>query len=132
MWNNTCYILLWRSGGQILSYDISLYRKGIKNAERIYYDYDGNITYNVCEMLEVAFGEQHLKKWNDKPVNEFIEEFKKGYEDMMLNPTKYKKYDSPNGWGTYETTLKAIQNLYNYIVEYTNYDGLENVYLEFV
>lgn len=72
-----------------MSYDISLYRKGIKNAERIYYDYDGNITYNVCEMLEVAFGEQHLKKWNDKPVNEFIEEFKKGYEDMMLNPTKY-------------------------------------------
>lgn len=115
-----------------MSYDISLYRKGIKNAERIYYDYDGNITYNVCEMLEVAFGEQHLKKWNNKPVNEFIEEFKKGYEDMMLNPTKYKKYDSPNGWGTYETTLKAIQNLYNYIVKYTNYDGLENVYLEFV
>ena len=34
-----------------MSYDISLYRKGIKNAERIYYDYDGNITYNVCEML---------------------------------------------------------------------------------
>lgn len=115
-----------------MSYDIGLYRKGIKSKEKIYYDYDGNITYNVCEMLEVAFGEEHLRKWNDKPVVEFIEEFKKGYQDMMLNPTKYKQYDSPNGWGTYETTLKAIQKLYNCMIEYSKHDGSENVYLDFV
>ncbi len=116
-----------------MSYDIRLYRKGIKkHNKKIYYDYYGNITYNVCQMLEVAFGENHLKKWNDKPVSEFIEELKKGYKDMMLNPTKYKKYDSPNGWGTYETTFKAILNLYNYMIEYTKDDGLENVYLKFI
>ena len=50
---------------------------------------------------------------------------------MIKNPEKYRKYNSPNGWGTYETTLESIKELYERIQEYANIDGLENVYLEF-
>lgn len=115
-----------------MSYDIELYRKGIKSNKRVYYNYEGNITYNVYEMLEVAFGENHLKKWNDLSCDKFIKDLEKGYIDMKENPKKYKKYDSPNGWGTYETTLYSIEKLYEAIKEYAEIDGLENVYLEFI
>ena len=115
-----------------MSYDIALYRKGLKNNKRAYYNYDGNITYNVYEMLEVAFGENHLKKWNDLSCDKFFRDLEKGYIDMIKNPEKYKKYNSPNGWGTYETTLSTIKELYERIQEYANIDGLENVFLEFV
>ena len=76
-----------------MSYDIALYRKGLKNNKRAYYNYDGNITYNVYEMLEVAFGENHLKKWNDLSCDKFIRDLEKGYIDLKENPKKYKKYD---------------------------------------
>lgn len=115
-----------------MSYDIALYRKGLKNKERSYYDYDGNITYNVYEMLEVAFGEEHLKKWNDLSYDKFFKDLEKGYIDMIKNSEKYRKYNSPNGWGTYETTLNAIEKLYKAIKEYAEVDGLENVFLEFI
>ena len=116
-----------------MSYDIGLYRKGLKNNKKdFYYDYDGNITYNVYEMLEVAFGKNHLKKWNNLSCNKFIKDLEKGYLDMKKNPKKYKKYDSPNGWGTYETTLYSIEKLYKKIKEYAEIDGLENIYLEFI
>lgn len=115
-----------------MSYDIALYRKGLKNKERAYYDYYGNITYNVYEMLEVAFGEEHLKKWNNLSCDKFFKDLEKGYIDMIKNPEKYRKYNSPNGWGTYETTLNAIEKLYKAIKEYAEVDGLENVFLEFI
>lgn len=115
-----------------MSYDIELYRKGIKNNKRVYYNYDGNITYNVCKMLEVAFGENHLKKWNDLSCDKFIKDLEKGYIDMKENPKKYKQYDSPNGWGTYETTLYSIEKLYEAIKKYAEIDGLENIYMEFI
>lgn len=115
-----------------MSYDIALYRKGLKNKERAYYDYDGNITYNVCEMLEVAFGEEHLKKWNDLSCDKFFKDLEKGYIDMIKNPEKYRKYNSPNGWGTYETTLSKIKELYESIQRYAEVDGLENVFLKFI
>ena len=51
---------------------------------------------------------------------------------MCKNPEKYKQYDSPNGWGTYETTFKSIQDLYVAIKKYAEIDGLENIYLEFI
>ena len=115
-----------------MSYDIALYRKGIKHNKRAYYNYDGNITYNVCEMLEVAFGEEHLKKWNDLSCDKFFKNLEKGYIDMIRNLKKYKQYDSPNGWGTYETTLSTIKELYESIQRYAEIDGLENVFLEFI
>lgn len=65
-----------------MSYDIELYRKGLKSGQRIDYNYDGNITYNVYEMLEVAFGENHLKKWNGLSCDKFIKDLEKGYIDM--------------------------------------------------
>lgn len=115
-----------------MSYDIVLYRKGLKNNKRAYYNYDGNITYNVCKMLEVAFGESHLKKWNNLSCEDFFRDLEKGYIDMIRNPEKYRKYNSPNGWGTYETTLSTIKELYESIQRYAEVDGLENVFLEFI
>ena len=114
-----------------MSYDIKLYKKTIKNKNKIYYDYYGNITYNVCNMLEVAFGKNHLKKWNNLSCNKFIKDLENGYKDMKKNPEKYKKYNSPNGWGTYESTLNAIEKLYIAIRVHGLIDGLKNIYLDF-
>lgn len=116
--------------GERMSYDIGIYRYGLKDKEtKVYYPYDENITYNVREMLEKALGPDHLKKWNDCSFDSFQKEFRDGWMDMTLNPKVYKKYEAPNGWGTYDVTLIKLSGLGKALSEYSDIDGAENVYL---
>lgn len=117
-----------------MSYDIKLYRKGIVDKEQnIYYEYEDNITYTVKTMLENAFGEAHLKKWNNRPASYFLDSLSKGIIDMKKRPRYYKQFNSPdNAWGNYETTLEKLNKLECAILEYAEYDGYDNVFLEFI
>lgn len=116
-----------------MSYDLSLYRKGIKDREiKFYYDYEGNITFNVNAMLEEALGKEHFKKWDGLPADLWIDDLEKGIDCMKADPTRFKQFDSPNGWGTYDHTLPALYALFKAVKKYGDADGFKNVYLEVI
>lgn len=72
--------------------------------------YHRGITYNVNDMLKYAFEtERHLKNLNGMPCEKAIPILEKAYQKMLANPDECRKYDSPNGWGTYENTIKAVE-----------------------
>ena len=50
---------------------------------------------------------------------------------MENNKNVLSQFDSPNGWGTVNTTLPRLQKLVQVINTYIDNDGCENVYLEF-
>ena len=114
-----------------MSYDIRLYRRGIRSGNKVYYDYEENITYNVNQMLEEVFGKNHLKKWNNLPICTFYKKLLEGVTFMENNKNVLSQFDSPNGWGTVNTTLPRLQKLVQVINTYIDNDGCENVYLEF-
>jgi len=90
--------------------------------------WEGNLTYNLSNMLNVAFGlvdelegysvaEQVLFKkgvsyvelWEGKTGGDCIEGLQYAIDRMEASPDKYKRYNPSNGWGTYEGALKALK-----------------------
>ncbi len=112
-----------------MSYDVSLYRKGLVDTDyAVYYDYTDNLTYNVKEMIDNAFGKDCFYTWHDRPAAQWLPILEKGVKDMATRPEYYKQFNSPNGWGTYETTFFFVEKLYKKVIEYSKFDGLENIY----
>lgn len=78
------------------------------NEEEVYW---ANITHNLNRMAEAAGIYQAL--WRPEEIGatharDIIEIVETGLKKMALNPTEYKKYDSPNGWGTYHNFLPWV------------------------
>ena len=74
--------------------------------------FDANITHNLNEMAEQAGIYEYLwhpEKIGIKTAGELVVPLIKGLKIMMVNPTHFKKYDSPNGWGTYEDFVPWIK-----------------------
>jgi len=74
--------------------------------------YSGNITHNLSEMAEAAGIYEAL--WRPEEIgiteaNQLIPILKRGLKKLKSNPAKYKKYDAPNGWGTYEQFIPVIE-----------------------
>lgn len=66
--------------------------------------YSANITHNLGAMAQEAGIYQHL--WRPEELHiwsasELIEPLAKGLALLVSDPERFKKYDSPNGWGTY-------------------------------
>jgi hypothetical protein len=139
---------------KIMSLDVSLIRKfhvsydnGKTLEERTELIYEANITHNLGEMAEKtgiykAVWRPHRLKpdynildgnWDAeheyekncitlaKEISSIISE---GLKLMKSDPERFKKFDSPNGWGTYkdfipwlEKYLEALENNPDSIVE---------------
>ena len=69
-------------------------------------DLDVNITYNVGRMLRRAG--MHPNIINGMKVSEAYPIVSNGVAVMEDNPDYFRMFDAVNGWGTYETTLKAV------------------------
>lgn len=85
---------------------------------------DANITWDVGEMIRKSTG----LEWNNEENNglcvDVIPNIIKGYSELVNNPGKYKKYESPNGWGTvlgarwfFEKIIKAWEMFCDYYPE---------------
>ena len=81
----------------------------------------GNITHNLGEMAsKIPINDSTLYKylWHPdeigfKYVNqEYIEAIKIGHDYLKEHKEELEKYNSPNGWGTYENLLDFVSSLY--------------------
>lgn len=63
---------------------------------------DANITWNVREMIEKSTGLEWKNEANNGLCKDVIPKIARGYGELYAYPHKYKKYESPNGWGTVE------------------------------
>jgi hypothetical protein len=72
--------------------------------------------YNISKknyMSEYKFEEENIVK-----ASEIISIIKKGLKILKENPTKYRKYDSPNGWGIYGNFLLFVERYLNALNKY--------------
>jgi hypothetical protein len=105
--------------------------------------YDANITHNLNTMasaVDVKFYyalwrpylivEPHHKIFDDSKLEyefedsvdvyckDIVDILDKGLTKLKRNPTKYKKFDSPNGWGLYENFVPWVEEYLNKLKEY--------------
>ena len=83
--------------------------------------YDANITHNLGKMAEAAGIYNHL--WHPETVGvktagDLIEPLQAGLKIMLDDPEKFKQFDSPNGWGTYDHFVPWILKYLNACIEH--------------
>ena len=84
-----------------MSYDIAFKVKVEGVNEYVDTGYcEANITWNVREIITASTGLEWKNEENNGRVKEVIPFIKQGYEELVRNPDKYKKYEAPNGYGT--------------------------------
>jgi len=74
--------------------------------------YWGNITHNLVDMAKAAGIYKHLWKPETigiKHAHQLISPLTEGVELMKKNPAKFKQFDAPNGWGTYDDFVPWIE-----------------------
>jgi hypothetical protein len=82
--------------------------------------YSANITHNLTEMADAAGIYKAL--WRPEEIGitqakQLIEPLTKGLKKLKKSPEKYKKFDSPNGWGLYIHFVPFVENYLKACIE---------------
>jgi hypothetical protein len=85
--------------------------------------YSANITHNLGEMAEKAGIYQAL--WRPEEINaiqakDIINIVEKGLQELIMKPSYYKQFDSPNGWGVYEHFVPFVAKYLEALKQYPN------------
>lgn len=72
-----------------------------------------SITHNLNRMAEEAGVYKHL--WRPEELGlthakELIDPLRQAIAKMEKNPDQFRKFDAPNGWGTYPDLLRFLRN----------------------
>ena len=83
--------------------------------------YDANITHNLNTMANEAGLYEPL--WHPESIGaifaeDIIEYLGEGLEKMKADPDFFKKFDSPNGWGTYKYFVPFVGNYFSACKEF--------------
>ena len=70
-----------------------------------------NITHNLGAMWQEAGIYDALYNSAGMQASEVLPVLVNGLSDMIANPEKYKKLNSPNGWGLYENAVPWLAEL---------------------
>ena len=73
--------------------------------------YSFNITHNLGEMAKAAGMYKHLwapEELDATKAEHLIAGLEAGLDWLKLNPDEAKKHNPPNGWGTYENFVSAV------------------------
>ncbi len=103
--------------------DVSLYIEvdvGKKEKKEIEL-YWANITHNLAKMAEAAGLYECLWKPDEigaKYAKDIINCLENGLKELKSNPKKYKKYNSPNGWGLYKYFVPFVEKYLDACKEY--------------
>lgn len=85
--------------------------------------FDTNITHNLGNMAEAAGIYKCLWRPDEngmkyaKDISDILE---KGFVDLKKRPEHYKKFDAPNGWGTYKHFVPFVQQVWEACLKYPN------------
>lgn len=130
-----------------MSLDLDLKRKyhvsydgGKTLEEREETVYDANITHNLGDMAKKAgiyeaLWRPYMLKEGYVPTEDYSKEMEfeesveirayeiipileKGLDDLKARPEYFKKYNSPNGWGTYDNFVPFVEKYLNACKEY--------------
>jgi hypothetical protein len=83
--------------------------------------FSSNITHNLGKMAEAAQIYKHLWKPEElgiKKARELIVPLGLGLIALKSDPEKFKKFDSPNGWGLYENFVPWVEEYLRACEEY--------------
>lgn len=99
------YVYLKRT--KYISYD-----KGRTYSEEDEVLYDANITHNLGRMADEAG--IYYALWRPEEIGkttaaEIIELLESGLADLKARPEYFEKFNSPNGWGTYEHFVPFVE-----------------------
>lgn len=104
-----------------MSYDINVYKRGEVSDDGYTYASEElwtNITYNVREMLCLAFdNEEGIYCLDGLAASEALVCVDQAISRMKISKDAYAKLSAPNGWGTFESTLKALSKIHDNLVE---------------
>ena len=97
-----------------MSLDVCLYidvDTGGKEKERIYL-YESNITHNLGKMASKA--DIYKCLWSPEEIQcykarDIIGQLSWGLKSLKDNPDYYRKFNSPNGWGTYKHFVPFVE-----------------------
>ena len=94
-----------------MSYDIS-FKVKVEGADR-YVGIGGcaNITWNVRKIIEKSTGLPWINCANNGLCKDIIPAIKSGLRELQYCGYKYLEYESPNGWGTVEGTIKFFKKI---------------------
>lgn len=76
--------------------------------------FSANITHNLGNMASAAGVYEALwmpEKHGFKIAKDIIPALEKGIAKMKKYPAKFKSYDAPNGWGTYDNFLPWLEKV---------------------
>jgi len=76
--------------------------------------YDANITHNLCGMAQEAGIYDCTWRPDENGIEhalELIEPLRAGIAAMKEDPDRFRAFDSPNGWGSYENFLPWLERL---------------------
>ena len=79
-------------------------------------------TYNLGTMFRKCSG-WDFKQGEYYNVAEVYPKIERGIANLTERETEFKQYDAPNGWGTTETALLALQSLKDCIDEISDPNG---------
>ncbi len=85
--------------------------------------YTASITHNLGKMAEevgIYTFLWHPDSIGDLSAKDLIEPLKMGLELLKSNPDKYKEFDSPNGWCTYDDFVPFVEEVLKACKKYPN------------
>ncbi|MBO4229770.1 MAG: hypothetical protein J5938_05425 [Clostridia bacterium] len=80
-------------------------------------------TYNLREMF-VTCMDWNYNQGQWYKVSEVYDKICRGIAELSGYPGKYKKFNSPNGWGTVQDALSALLSLRDCIDDISNPNGM--------
>lgn len=96
-----------------MSYDIS-FKVKVEGLEDTYVrvgECNANITWNLRDMIVNATKLEWKNEQNNGLCKDVIPHIAEGYTELVKHPEKYKKYESPNGWGTVNGCKKFFKQI---------------------
>lgn len=83
--------------------------------------FDTNITHNLAQMAHAAGIYEALWRPDENGYSrarQITPILRKGLELLEAQPELFKKFDSPNGWGTYEHFVPFVKSVLKACEEY--------------
>lgn len=111
-----------------MSYDIS-FRVKVEGTDKWVEvgDCYANATWNVRKIIELSTGLPWKNCENNGLCKDVIPCIAKGYYELLHHPEKYKPYESPNGWGTVESTKKFFESILEHWKRFCEWEDEELV-----